>query len=63
MTIIGYIFKFFVVLIYLFFLLDSILNFKSEFFEENSKDLSWLDAVYLVYAGTNFVLIVKVLYG
>lgn len=63
MEIVLDIIKFFVVLVYLFFFLDSALNFKYEFFDEKSKDLSWLDVVYLVYAGVNFVLIVKVLHG
>lgn len=63
MTIIWYIFKFIVMLVYLFFFIDSMLNLKYESFEENSKDLSWLDVVYLIYAGINFVLIVKLLHG
>lgn len=60
MTIIFDILKFFVVLVYVFFLLDSLLNFKYDSDEEN---LSWLDLVYFVYAGVNFVLIIKVLHG
>lgn len=63
MEIVLDIIKFFVVLVYLFFFLDSVMNLKFEFFDEKSKDLSWLDVVYLVYAGVNFVLIVKVLHG
>lgn len=63
MEIVLDILKFIVVLVYLFFFLDSVMNLKFEFFDEKSKDLSWLDVVYLVYAGVNFVLIVKVLHG
>lgn len=72
MTIILDIFKFIVILVYLFFFLDSMLNFKYEFLDKKSKDsswldmvynLSWLDVVYLIYAGVNLILIVKVLHG
>ena len=60
MTIFLYTLKFFVVLVYLFFVLDSLLNLKYNSEEDN---LSWLDFVYLAYAGVNFVLVVKVLHG
>ena len=60
MTIILDILKFFVVLVYVFFLLDATLNVKYSSEEEN---LSWLDLIYLAYSGANFVLIIKILHG
>ena len=60
MTIFLDILKFFTALVYLFFLLDSLLNFKYDSDEEN---LSWMDLVYFVYASANFVLIIKMLHG
>ena len=66
MTVILDILKFLVFAVYSLFLLDSVLNIKYEFFDNDDKDkdpLSWLDVVYLAYAIFNFILIVKVLHG
>ena len=64
MTIILDIFNFLVFAVYSLFLLDSVLNIKYEFFDNDDKDpLSWLDVVYLAYAIFNFILVVKVLHG
>ena len=66
MTVILDILKFFVFAVYSLFLLDSVLNIKYGFSDNDDKDkdpLSWLDVVYLAYAIFNFVLIVKVLHG
>ena len=52
--------KFFVVLVYLFFIFDSLLSTK---YDSDEGKLFWFDFVYLAYAGVNFVLIVKVLHG
>ncbi len=66
MTVILDILKFLVFVVYSLFLLDSVLNIKYEFSDNDDKDkdpLSWLDVVYLAYAIFNFILIVKVLHG
>ena len=60
MTIVLDVLKFFVVLIYLFFVLDSLLSTK---YDSDEGKLFWSDFVYLAYAGVNFILIVKVLHG
>ena len=61
MTIITAILKFFVVLVYVFFVLDAVLNFKYEILDE--KKGFWLDLVYMVYAAVNFFMIIKVIHG
>ena len=66
MTVILDILKFLVFAVYSLFVLDSVLNIKYEFSDNDDKDkdpLSWLDVVYLAYAIFNFILIVKVLHG
>ena len=60
MTIILDILKLFVVLVYSFFVLDSLLSTK---YDSDEGNLFWFDFVYLAYAGVNFILIVKVLHG
>ncbi len=66
MTIILDVLKFLVFVVYSLFLLDSVLNIKYEFSDNDDKDkdpFSWLDVVYFAYASFNFILIVKVLHG
>ena len=66
MTVILDIFKFLVFVVYSLFLLDSVLNVKYGFSDNDDKErdpFSWLDVVYLAYASFNFILIVKVLHG
>lgn len=61
MTIILDILKFFIVLVYVFFVLDAVLNFKYEILDE--KKGFWLDWVYMAYSCINLVLIIKLLHG
>ena len=60
MNVIINILKFFVVIVYMFFVLDSLLSTKYDFDEGN---LFWFDFVYLAYACINFIIITKVLHG
>lgn len=68
MDIILAIFKFLVVSVYFLFLIDSILNIKSQLFDLDKEDedrdpFSWFDMVYFAYTFFNVIFIVKVLHG
>ena len=68
MMIILNILKALVILVYAFFLLDSVFNIKYEMFDKKGQEkdnlpvLNVVDVVYLAYAFFNFVLVVKFLY-
>lgn len=65
MTIILDILKFLVFVVYSLFLLDSVLNIKYEFSDNDDKEegpFSWFDVVYFAYALFNFIFIVKFLH-
>jgi hypothetical protein len=67
MDIIFGIFKFLVVSVYILFLIDSMLNIKSQLFDLDNEDkdrdpFSWFDVVYFAYAFFNVIFIVKFLH-
>lgn len=59
MTIFLDILKFFVVLVYMFFLLDAMLGIK---YDSDEGDLSWFGFVYLAYSFFNVIIIIKLLH-
>lgn len=65
MIVILSILKALVVFIYVFFLLDAILNLKHSVLDEEGQEKSnlvWLDMVYFAYALFNLILVIKFLH-